>query len=300
MGTEVDRRIEHSLRKKGLRYQKASLTVEAALVMPIFLYFMIAFLYFLQIFMVQEQIQSEITRMGLDLARAAYFYQDFPDVKEAVGFDKSIIGEELEGSIDEISDYIISGASLKLYARKYLDKDFVNQSCIKRGFDGIDFNYSSVTKDADYVDIVIKYKVALPIKIFILGDMSMLQRVRLRSWTGYEVAATYTTESDTEETIVYITETGTVYHKSRDCSHIKLSIKAVQGIPTGMRNESGSRYTRCEECCTGKEGINTTYYIAAYGTKYHTNRSCSGIKRSVKEIPLSKVGARKPCSRCCK
>lgn len=291
--------MQHSL-KKRLRYQKASLTVEAALVMPIFLYFMIAFLYFLQIFMLQEQIQSAITRMGLDWSKAAYFYKDFPDVKEAVSFDESIFGEDFNSGIDKITDQIISGASLKLYARRYLDKDFVNQSCIKQGFDGIDFFYSSVTNEEDYIDIVLKYQVNIPVKIFVLGDMSMLQRVRLRSWTGYEVAAAYTTESDTEETIVYITETGTVYHKNRDCSHIKLSIKAVQGIPNGMRNESGSKYTRCEECCTGKEGVTITYYIAAYGTKYHTDRDCSGIKRSIKEIPLSKVGARKRCSRCFK
>lgn len=279
--------------------QNASLTVEAALVMPIFLYFMMVFLYFIQIFTVQEQIQSEITRMGLNWSKTAYFYKDFPDITEAVSFDKSILGEQLDIKIDDITDKIISGCSLKLYAEPYLNKDWVNNSCIKDGFDGIDFSYSSVLQKDNYIDIVLSYQVSIPFKIFLLGDMRMLQRIRLRSWTGYEVAAAYTEENqDKTETMVYVTSTGSVYHLSKECSHIKLSIQSVIGIPSGMRNESGEKYTRCEACCTGEEGVYATYYITSYGNKYHASRTCSRIKRNVQEIPLSEVGNRAPCSRC--
>lgn len=283
------------------RYQQASLTVEAALVMPIFLYFIIAFLYFMQIFTLQEQIQQSITKMGLSWSKTAYFYKDFPNIEEALSFDNTIFGSEFDIGLNEITDKIISGYSLKLYAKQYLDKDFINNSCIRDGFEGIDFFYSSVVNDEACIDIVLKYKVSIPVKIFLLGDLSMFQRVRLRTWTGYEVAAAYSTQEETpdsDDTIVYITDTGTVYHKSKDCSHIKLSITAVQGIPYDLRNDSGSKYTMCEKCCTGEEGENATYYITTYGTKYHADRTCSKIKRSIQEIPLSEVGSRKPCSRC--
>lgn len=83
--------------RRKSKLQEASLTLEASLVIPLFLFFMLAFLYFLQIFMVQEQIQSAITRMGLDLAKLSYIYQDFTSEEDANNFDHTIfpIGSEM-------------------------------------------------------------------------------------------------------------------------------------------------------------------------------------------------------------
>lgn len=286
---------KHLYRKCG----EASLTVEASLVLPIFLYFMIAFLYFIQIFTVQEKLQSTITKMGLNLSRAAYFFQDFPDINEALSIDKTIFSGELDLGISDIADSIISGSSLKLYAKKYLDNNWVNRS-VKGGFDGIDFSYSSISNEEGCIDIVVKYKVKIPIKIFTLKDMTMLQRVRVRTWTGYQIEPVYGAEKVDGKTYVYITETGYVYHKSMECSHLKLSIKEVNGIPVFLRNNNGAKYHRCEECCKGKLDPDTVYYITSFGNRYHRMKTCSGLKRSIKKIPVSEVGSRKPCSRCYK
>ena len=150
------------------------------------------------------------------------------------------------------------------------------------------------------IDIVAKYKVKIPLKIFRLGEIAMLQRVKVRAWTGYEIEASYDTNKDSnQDNMVYITETGTVYHTNRDCSHIKLSIRSVQGIPYALRNENGAKYYACEVCGTN-QGNYTEYFITSDGNRYHTNRDCSKLKRSVKVVPLSEVGSRKPCSRCAK
>jgi hypothetical protein len=101
-----------------------------------------------------------------------------------------------------------------------------------------------------------------------------------------------------EETMVYITETGSVYHIKIDCSHIKLSVREVFGLPYDLRNEYGAKYDSCEACCTGREVEDAIYYITSDGTKYHTRRTCSKIKRNVREIRLSEVGNRAPCKRC--
>lgn len=283
-------------KRKKTCEQRASLTVEAALVMPIFLYFMIAFLYIIQIFSLKEHIQSEITKMGLNWSKTAYFYEDFPDIEEALSFDKSLFGVDI--GLGDVTDKIINGYSLKLYAKEYLDKNWINYSCIQDGFEGIDFNYSEINDEEDCIDIVLKYKISIPVKIFIIGDINILQRVRLRNWTGYEVAATYETEAKSKETIVFITYTGSVYHKNKNCVYLKPSVVAVQGIPNDLRNESGEKYSKCKYCCTGPEGKYNTYYITKYGNRYHSNRTCSRIYRNIKEIPLSEAGNRKPCSKC--
>lgn len=278
--------------------ERASLTVEAALVLPIFLYFIIAFLAFIQIFTVQEKIQSSITKMGLNLAKTAYLFQDFPGTEELLNFDVTIFGREYDIGIDELADNLASNTCLKLYADKYLNTDQINHSCIVKGFGGLNFEGSSLFDGSDYIDIMVSYKVKLPVKIFLIEKLLMTQRVRLRSWTGYPVTAAYQIEEENSEGIVYVTETGSVYHRTESCSHIKLSVKAVIGIPVELRNDSGAKYYPCESCCKAKPSDYATYYITSDGTRYHVARECSRIKRSVKSIPLGGVGARTPCKRC--
>ena len=45
--------------------------------MPIGISFLIAFLYFIQLFTLQEKIQAGITNLGLNLAKTAYIYEDY-------------------------------------------------------------------------------------------------------------------------------------------------------------------------------------------------------------------------------
>ena len=98
--------------------------------------------------------------------------------------------------------------------------------------------------------------------------------------------------------MVYVTETGTVYHLSRSCTHLDLAISPVTSEQlSASRNASGGNYRVCELCgmSAASQG---TYYITKEGDRYHSSLSCSGLKRTVYEIPISQVGDRRPCSRC--
>lgn len=282
------------------RKEEGSLTVEAALVMPLFIYLIIAFLYFIQIFTVQEQIQSAITKMGLNLSRTSYILQDFPSFEEVLDFDLTIFGAELDIGLDELADQATSGGVLKLYAMKYLDTDEINRSCIQDGIDGISFQHSSIFGGEEVLDIIAEYTVVIPIRILPLKDMHMVQRVKIRNWTGHEVTAAYSTSDNKNEDkdIVYITDTGEVYHNDKNCSHIKLSISKVDGIPSDKRNDNGGKYYPCETCCKGVADANAAYYITSDGTRYHSKRECSKITRKVREIPQTEIGSRRPCKRC--
>lgn len=281
--------------------RKASLTVEASLVMPLFLYFMLAFLYFIQIFTVQEKIQAAITQMGLNLAKTAYIYDDFLGIEEAQSFDQTIFGTEYESGLQAIASAALNGSLLKLYVMNYLEVDQINQSCIKDGFEGVSFYSSKVMDREDCIDIIVRYQVKIPINLFGLEDMFMIQRVRLRGWTGNQIPAVYSMVEEgqaADDTMVYITETGSVYHVNRECSHIKLSVTSVLGIPEERRNDNGARYYPCEACCTESGNPTAIYYITSDGTRYHSKKDCSKIKRTVREVPLSKVLDRTPCKRC--
>ena len=103
-----------------------------------------------------------------------------------------------------------------------------------------------------------------------------------------------------KDCVVYLTETGTVYHCSLDCSYLKLTIsKVLYRDLANLRNSSGGKYKMCERCCHGitpQDGEEV--YITIYGDRYHKSHTCSGLKRTIREIMLSQVGNRAPCSKC--
>lgn len=279
----------------------ASLTVEASLVLPLFLFFFMCFLYFIQIITLQEVLQEALTETGLSMARTAYIYSDFNDGKEMEGLDPSLLEEGVRVGLDEIKGAIINNVALNHAVKSRINIDMLDKSCVSGGFDGINFDKSKILEGDDNIDIVATYQVKIPIKIFGLYKMNMIQRVKLRSWMGHQLPALYTMvdeeNNEEEDPIVYITESGSVYHLDRNCSHISLSIQAIGEIPSWQRNESGGKYYPCESCC--KNDIpSATYYISLYGDRYHIDRGCSRIKRTVKPIPLSEVGDRAACKRC--
>lgn len=277
---------------------KASLTVEAALLMPLFIYFIMAFLYFIKLFIAYEQIQAAITRMGMDISKAAYVYQDFSTAEDVINFDFSIFDNEFEFRPGKMVDEMTGVAMLDLYARNFLDNSQINNSCIEGGFDGLSFLNSDIFGSENYIDIIVSYKVKFPIRLFVIDEMKMVQRVRLRKWTGRRLLPAYEQKENAAEDTVYITENGSVYHTDINCSHIKLSVRAVMGIPEDLRNASGGKYYPCELCCDGEPDENAAYYISFNGSRYHTIRDCSRIKRTVREVKLSEVGGRPPCKRC--
>lgn len=279
---------------------RGSLTVEASLITWPFVLFILSFIYLIQIFTIQEHIQSAITSMGLDLAQMSYIYEDFNSSEEVGGADSLVGDVGAEIGLRELIDSSINSVMLKLYSSKYIDKERINYSSIHDGFEGLCFYESSVLNEDEFIDIIVKYKISLPIKLFPLDDMEIIQRVKLRGWTGTQISPIYSLIEDSgEDTIVYVTKTGRVYHRNRSCSHIKLSVRGVLGIPSQLRNDNGGKYYPCEKCCTEDKGITSTYYITSDGTRYHSIIDCSKIKRTVNEVHLSSViDSKSPCKRC--
>lgn len=110
-----------------------------------------------------------------------------------------------------------------------------------------------------------------------------------RAWVGF-------TGLETDETYVYITPEGRVYHLYRDCTHLNLSIQSVSlAKALSSKNEYGEKYRKCE-LCGGQTGA--LVYITSEGNCYHFRRSCSGLKRTVRQVPLSTVEGRSCCIRC--
>ena len=98
---------------------------------------------------------------------------------------------------------------------------------------------------------------------------------------------------------MYITETGSVYHTSLDCSYLKLSVKQIRhNEVVNYRSDDGSKYYACDRCEKGGSGF--WVYITSSGNRFHTDPNCAALRRNVKSVKLSEVSDRHCCSRCAK
>ena len=129
------------------------------------------------------------------------------------------------------------------------------------------------------------------------GHVSIACRARVRSWAGRDLSRNDGADPE-EDSLVYVTEHGHVYHTDASCTHIDLSLHAADsGSLEDLRNSAGGRYHACEKC-VGSGNVNATVYITDDGDRFHNSASCSGLKRTVHLVPLSEAGDLPLCSRC--
>lgn len=160
--------------------------------------------------------------------------------------------------------------------------------------------YAYITEGAlgsneDIIRLQKNIKIQFPIGVIRASNYRMAVQCVVKPWTGYDVSNIKNRKE--EDSVVYMTEYGSVYHKNRACTHLVLSIRAVGFADVKeKRNEDGEFYEACEYC--GENGMVTIAYITSYGNKYHTTTKCQGLKRTIKTIPLSEVKGVSPCQKC--
>lgn len=132
-----------------------------------------------------------------------------------------------------------------------------------------------------------------------LPRVVMFNRIKIHPWTGVDQQDNFDAgDSENMEKMVYVTETGSVYHKNPDCSYLNVSLNQVSGaIVKNMKNQYGEHYTACETCSRGQDPAGVVY-ITGQGNRYHNLESCSGLKRTVRLVKESEAEDLKPCSRC--
>lgn len=262
------------------RKLKASLTVEAAIALPLFLFFLFQIMSAMNMIGLQSRLNAALHQTGNKIAFTGYAYE------KAAG---SMLPEEL-------SSLMLTEGFARSQVLDYAGKKYLDGSCIKNGAAGISFAGTSIMGKNDIVEIYISYQIqpVFPVMKFI--DFNVSQCYYGRAWTGYDVENGISDFTE-EDPMVYITETGTVYHTNRNCTYLNPSVETVSMTAVGeCRNQSGGKYYPCEMC--GRKSTVGTVYITNQGNSYHTLITCSGLKRTIYTIPLSEVGGRRQCSKC--
>lgn len=266
-------------------YLSASSTVEAALVIPLFIYAVMVFVYLIQIVGLRIKIQEGLFYEAEILSKYSYIYEH-EELKERIPFEMSPVAAQA---------MLIS----------YLGVDFIESSHIYGGAPGLSMIDSIFPDNGDNIELKVTYSVKNPFLAVFPGRNTMVitQKAVFRQWVGDEAGEKDEKDSedvkasDNEEEKVWITPGGEVYHTDRSCSYLFIKLKSVYFSQIeGLKNNNGEGYVKCSVCKKITDA--GMVYVTEYGNVYHTDISCSSIKRTVIEVRLKDVKDRRLCSKC--
>ncbi len=245
---------------------KGSITLEAALVVPIFFFAMLCLVYLMEITAIQTTVRAALHSVGKELAKEAY------------------------------TDRFLSGNEVEEKLRQQIGTDRLNRSMIVGGSRGLCCEESSMNPASAEMELVVDYELEIPVLLLRLPVLSRREALRVKGWTGYVTGL----DIGDRETYVYITDYGLVYHKEKDCTYLELSIKSVSADEIeDLRNLSGGKYYPCSSC-KKKVEHSAKLFVTDYGERYHTSLECGKIKRNVYAVPLDEVYILGGCSKCVK
>nr|WP_314463992.1 hypothetical protein [uncultured Clostridium sp.] len=275
--------VKRVLSFASLKASSASLTIEAAMVLPLFLFAVIILMMPMKLLNDGRRVQTALEITGEELSQYVSALKELGK------------GEDLNAAgVNELPDVFLSGITeqgILLYARMKMGRYDVYE-CI----DSVSFSHSSILKDKETIDLVMDYRIRLPFSVLGLKSIKMTARCCRRAWIGNTLLNNE--ESGHSEEMVYVGRDSTRYHKKRTCHYIYNYIKAVNKKDfESIRNINGGKYKPCSRCASQSEE-GSMVYIMPSGEKYHSNKDCSAITAYVRLVPLSEVAHLGACSYC--
>lgn len=249
-------------RTSSFTSRNGSVSIEMALVTPIFFFGLCCLCYLLEIMAIQNSVHAATQNVAKQIGEKLYAT---PYI-----------------STSEVEELLV----------KSIGEERINRSVIKEGSAGLDCSRTVVLPRSGTIRMHVAYEVLLPVRLFGTLSMSLQEALVAKGWTGY-VKGNFTTQ---QEEIVYVSETGIVYHRDSHCTYLELSIQMANRTEIdAKRNESGETYKPCELCGRGNS---SAVYITSHGNRYHSSLQCSGLKRTIYAVPLSEVVGKGACSKC--
>lgn len=240
-----------------------SMTVEAAIVIPIVFFVWIACVAWTAIVNVHDSVQHLLMNTAMELSVAA-------------GTD-----------IETVENMGVMSAWGQIMQLEDLEKGGIEQVY------GFDFSQSRVLRDDQTILLKVNYRVRILEGVIPIPSIKLSNQVYTRAWTGADPEEQEILRFTEDDGRVYLSEYGRVYHTNRMCSHIHLTIYMV-----GERQTQG--YAPCDKCMDDNAASGQTFYITKTGEHYHSRLGCSGLKRQVDSIGMTEAMTMgyQPCSRC--
>jgi len=199
-----------------------SITVEAAIILPIFICAVMTIGMFSRIYYVNEIMHHALTETANELSNISYVYHASgiygiqKDLDDKLG-DYSDVDLDSINKIEDVAYFVgahvydegkvhFGNMIVKELSKKYLiypnnnDVDArLKRLNIVGGWEGLDFSRSSYLTNNQDIDIVVSYKVDLPLPFKFIKEIPILQRVTLRAWMGGSLPTDFAKSETTED-----------------------------------------------------------------------------------------------------
>ena len=241
---------------------KGSLTVEAAVIIPVISCLFVTILFFFHVMFIQLRVEEALIYAG-----------------RKVAVESSIVSEET-----------MQFASAKALVLWHLREEPLISKYVQGESLGVVLLGSEF--ESDYMTLQATYRVEFPIKLFGIDGITLWNRNTFQKWVG-------DLPKEDRNQWVYITPGGEVYHKLQSCRALTIRVKsAFLWSMNTIRGENGQKYYACSRCVENISEDDLVYFTD-YGELYHGRLNCRSIKRTIDKKKLSEVEDRRPCKLCC-
>ena len=266
----------------------AGMTVEASIVLPLFLFFFLNLGCAIEMIRLHGNLQLALWQIGSKLSVYGYV---------ADSGEQSQDDRQDNAWWKELTGIAVSSTYIKKQIIDSAGKQYLDQSPLTNGGEGLQFWESRLFGSKDEISIVVTYSVSPWISLMGFGSFRMSNRYYSHIWNGYQLSGS--DAGSESKRAVYVARTGRVYHIRSTCSYLMLSVKMVPASEIDkIRNQSGGKYDSCLKCTRGTQPA--MYYITLEGNRYHFDKDCSGLKRTIHTMTLDQAveSGYAPCSRC--
>ncbi len=270
---------------------EGSMTVEAAVILPLFLMFFLNLGCVIELIRLHGNLEFALCDIGNCMTVYGYVVSEM---------ELSEIGQEDQGRsvlLEELGDIAFSYTYVKKQIVDYLGESYLKETPILNGTEGLHFWESDIFDDNDCVEIVVNYVASPFMQEVGFGKFCMANKYYGHLWNGYEIPGTGGESTESAPEVVYITSNGVVYHEKRECSYLVLSIREVSLREAyESQNAKGEKYGICMLCKDA--GVQRKVFITEDGENIHYIRECAGLKRTVHTVSRKEAEGYRPCSRC--
>ena len=273
--------------KKTFLSTPASLTVEASLVLTLFIFAAVCLILPMKIMNTERRIQAGLEAVGEDFSKYAYV-KDLLEKNETGAIPGA---GEFAGSFCK---YLAAGGAARYATERtmaYTDTGNCRAATMIR---------SQILEDGETFDLILDYEIQMPFPVLGLPAVRRTAHCRRRAWIG-KAGKSYDAEGRDEEDqdkMVYVGKNGTRYHRSRSCHYLANDLTTVSFEAVGgLRNTSGEKYYACS-VCGRSAGAGSMVHVMPSGSSFHTTEDCTAIIAYVRAVKLSEAEHLGACSYC--
>lgn len=294
-------KVKSSDAQEGVAAFSASMTVEAALVLPLFLFCVFNIIFLLDVIRLQSRVTAALQQTGDRICEYAWYREYAAPAGGGEGGADTVeggAGIDIPGAAGDILSLAFVSGGVK----SHLGSEYMNSTCLRGGSGGITYFRSKILSGNDIVELRADYRTRPFIPILSAPDLTLCSTYYAHAWTGYTIGSgpgesTDGTESGQENSRVIVAENGVAYHTDPDCVYLNPRVREVDASDLDhLRANDGSIYHPCEYCHPSKSG---KVYITPDGNRYHNSRSCTRLMRTTHEETMEEASSHlHPCPKC--